>query len=434
MCFRSCRSAPPITRRSRPSGHLLLFAPADLFGFGGGDALHAFHGLVGHQLDAGVVEVQPGRDLRIHVVTDLLGDGLDAELGHLQRVLLRRRPDDPALDRRDSGLAATIDGDDSRLHACCLQSLGGADSGRLVDGVDQVYVLGLGQAGLHRGLALVRGPVGGLVADDLVISALATGVLAGLVLIAVLLLVLDVDAHAGQEALVTVVVHGGDLVVEQLEHGYGGLLPVQRPGGPLADQFAGREVVGGEGDVHDIRRVGRGVQRDHVETGIAGRLDRRVDPVGGRRDQNALVTAGDGRLDGRDLGRLVAVFLTRRRGDRDVVGLAGLFGALLHSDEERVGAGFGDQRDRDLLAAAAITTGALATRSSRVTAATRSEGQGRSGREGQDGQEAPASTVRRYVLHSMILSIGTHRQQTDNGVRTLSKPFLGFLSTSLSHG
>jgi hypothetical protein len=35
----------------------------------------------------------------------------------------------------------------------------------------------------------------------------------------VLRLVLGVDTHAGQETLVTVVVHSGDLVIEQVEHG-----------------------------------------------------------------------------------------------------------------------------------------------------------------------------------------------------------------------
>src|ERR671912_2104514 len=372
----------------------LLLAPADLVGLGGVDALHPVDRLVGDELHPGVVEVQAGADLRVHVVTHLLGDGFHTELGHVQRVLLGGGPDDATLHRGDARVAAAVHGYDRRLDSCRVQRLGGTGGGRFVDRVDEVDVLGLGQAGLHGRLALVRGTVGGLVAEDLVVSALAAGVLAGLVLVAVLGLVLDVDAHAGQEALVAVVVDRGHLVVEQVEEGDVGFLALHRGRRPLADELAGLEVVGGEGDVHDVRRVWRGVQRDHIETGSASRLDRRVYPLGRRGDQDSLVAPGHGRLDGGDLGRLVAVFLARGRGDRDVVGLPGFLSTLLHGDEERVGARLGDQRDRDLLAATA-TVGGLASRSSRVTAATGGECQGRGGGERQDGQKAPASAIRR---------------------------------------
>ena len=96
-----------------------------------------------------------------------LGDRLDAQLGHLDRVLLRRRADRAVLDRLDARVAAAVDGDDGGRDPGGLQRLRGADAGRLVDGVDEVDVLGLGQAGLHRGPALVLGALGRLVADDL---------------------------------------------------------------------------------------------------------------------------------------------------------------------------------------------------------------------------------------------------------------------------
>ena len=118
-------------------------------------------------------------------------------------------------------------------------------------------------------------PFGRLVADDLVVAALAAGVLAGLGLVAVLGLVGRVDAHAGQEALVAVDVHRDDLVVEQVEHGDGGLLAVQRAGRPLADELAGLEVVGGEGDVDDIGRIRRRVQGDDVQAFVTRAVDRR---------------------------------------------------------------------------------------------------------------------------------------------------------------
>ena len=76
-----------------------------------------------------------------------------------------------------------------------------------------------------------------LVADDLVVATLAAGVLAGLGLVAVLLRVGDVDAHALEEALVAVVVDGDNLVVEDLDEGNGGLLAVELGRGPLADEL-----------------------------------------------------------------------------------------------------------------------------------------------------------------------------------------------------
>ena len=78
-------------------------------------------------------------------------------------------------------------------------------------------------------------PLLGLVADDRVLAA---AVLAGRRLVAVLLRVGDVDAHALEEALVTVVVDRDDLVVEQVEQRDRGRLAVELRGGPLADELA----------------------------------------------------------------------------------------------------------------------------------------------------------------------------------------------------
>jgi hypothetical protein len=46
-------------------------------------------------------------------------------------------------------------------------------------------------------------------------------------------------------------------------------LVAQRRGGPLADQLAGLEVVGGEGRVGGVDRVERRVERDDQQAGIA---------------------------------------------------------------------------------------------------------------------------------------------------------------------
>ena len=113
-------------------------------------------------------------------------------------------------------------------------------------------------------------------------------------------------------------------------------LPSSCLAGPLADQLAGLEVVGGEGDVDGVRRVRRGVQRDHVQAGVAGLLDRGVDAGADRGDEDALVAAGDGVLDRLDLALVVTLLLAGGDGQLDVVLRGVLLGALLHGDEERV--------------------------------------------------------------------------------------------------
>ncbi len=83
------------------------------------------------------------------------------------------------LDHRDARAAASVHGhDDCVLDARCLQRLNGTRRGGLVDGIDSIDVLVLGQAALHPGLALILSTLARLVADDLVVAAFAPGVLA----------------------------------------------------------------------------------------------------------------------------------------------------------------------------------------------------------------------------------------------------------------
>ena len=171
---------------------------------------------------------------------------------------------------------------------------------------------------------------------------------AGLGFVAVLLGVRGVDAQARQEALVPVVVNRDDLVVKEIDEGNGRLFPVQLGRGPLADQLAGGEVVGGERDVGGVCRVRRRVQGDDEEPGVLGLLQgvHYGRAVGG--DQDALVALGDGVLDGLDLGVLVAVSLAGCELQVHAAGFGGLLCAVLHGDEERVGGGLNDQGDADL--------------------------------------------------------------------------------------
>src|SRR6476469_7721487 len=87
--------APDSPPRSEAGG---LLSPADVGGLGGGDALDAVGRLVRDELDAGVVAVQPRRVRRLLAGLGAVNDGLDAQFGHLDRVLLSRGADDAGLD------------------------------------------------------------------------------------------------------------------------------------------------------------------------------------------------------------------------------------------------------------------------------------------------------------------------------------------------
>ena len=107
MSDKGCRDRP--SRRSRhPVVTWLLAAPADLGRFGGIDRVDAFSGLVRHQSDARVEEVETLAGLGGGARLDKLDDRLDAQLRHLDGVLLAGRVDDAVCDLGDTG-AASVD-------------------------------------------------------------------------------------------------------------------------------------------------------------------------------------------------------------------------------------------------------------------------------------------------------------------------------------
>lgn len=96
---------------------------------------------------------------------------------------------------------------------------------------------------------------------------------AAVVFVADLVRVLRVDAEAHHEALVAQNVDRR-LRRRQVEEADFGVLGLVAEGflGPLADQLAGEQVVGGEGGVGGIGRLERRVERDDQQTGVAGLL------------------------------------------------------------------------------------------------------------------------------------------------------------------
>ena len=128
-----------------------------------------------------------------------------------------------------------------------------------------------------------------------------------------------------------------------------GVLPAMYGLGPLADQEAGVEVVGGEQRVDRGLRVGGRVERDDDDALVAGLLDARDDGLGvARGDEDALGPGVDHVLEGRDLARVVAVLGAGAGEQLDAELIRLGLGAFLHLDEERVGLRLGDEADDDL--------------------------------------------------------------------------------------
>jgi hypothetical protein len=153
------------------------------------------------------------------------------------------------------------------------------------------------------------------VADDLVVSALAAGVVPGLGLLAVLVRVAGVDAHPLQETVVAIDVDGDDLVVVVVEHRDDRVGPAEAIGGVLADELARLHVVRRVGDVHRAGRSGNGVERDEVEACLPGLRQFGVHRIAVRGDDDALVPAGDRVVDRADLSLGVTVLRTGGNGE-----------------------------------------------------------------------------------------------------------------------
>ena len=143
----------------------------------------------------------------------------------------------------------------------------GAFGGRLVDRVDQVHVRVLGEQRLRRLEAAVGRSERAFVADD-----------AAVLLGAEHLPVRHVDAEAREEAGVAQHVDRNVVLVD-VEHGDVGVLGLvaELRLRPLADQYAGLEIVGREGRVLRVLVAERRVERDDEDAGGARLLERRAD-------------------------------------------------------------------------------------------------------------------------------------------------------------
>ena len=124
-----------------------------------------------------------------------------------------------------------------------------------------------------------------------------------------------------------------------------GRLVAERGLRPFADQFAGLEIVGGEGGVGGVDRIERRVERDDQKAGLARLLDRRHDRRGiARHDQKPLAPAAISSRWPRP-GRRCRRRTCRQRLRRDAEFLGLGLGAFLHLDEEGVVVGLGDEAD-----------------------------------------------------------------------------------------
>ena len=160
-------------------------------------------------------------------------------------------------------------------------------------------------------------------------------------------MILDLDAEAIEEAVVTQIVDGrlvgGE--VEGGDLGAGGLI-AERALGPLPDQLTGLEIVGREVGVSRRDRVERSVERDDEDAGVTRLLHRRHDRRGIAWDQqDALGAGGDQLLNRPHLAIVVAVELAgeRLRRQAELLGLG--VEAFFHFDKEGIGVGFRDKPD-----------------------------------------------------------------------------------------
>jgi hypothetical protein len=129
-----------------------------------------------------------------------------------------------------------------------------------------------------------------------------------------------------QEALVAQHADGrlADGEVEHADLGVGGLV-AEGGGSPLADQFAGLEVVGREGRVGGVDRIERRVERDHQQPASRACWTAETMDEVSEGQQDALGAIGDAGLDRGDLGLMVAVDLAGigLQFDAEFLGLGG---------------------------------------------------------------------------------------------------------------
>src|ERR1700704_491251 len=256
--------------RPHQDGHIRVarLAPALLYGGRAIDRGQAFSRLVRHQLHAGIDEIEARRGLWLGAVGGVFLHRFDALGRHQQRKLHRGRADHPILHIAHAGAAAVDRNDQHTLFAADrAQGLIGPGRGRLVDGVDHRDARILLQQILHRLAAALFAAERDIMSDD-----------AGILLVADPGGIADIDAEALEEALIA---GDGDRDLIHIEIEQGDLgrrcLRAQGLGGPLADQLAGPEIIGGEGDVRRGRRIERRVERDHQNAGGAGLRDDRHD-------------------------------------------------------------------------------------------------------------------------------------------------------------
>ena len=193
-----------------------------------------------------------------------------AKTSHIKRILLRCGTNYASCNICNTGATAiNRNNNDVVLAANSFQCLIGTSSGRLVDGIDNIDTRIDGQEILHALPAALGVAVRQLVTNDTRIAFIAP-----------LRRITNVDAKAGQEALVAQNANSwlGHVDVQQANFCPGSI--THRLGRPCANQLTSKKIVSCKCHVSRVDWVQRCVERQHYKTSVTSHFHGRGDCLG----------------------------------------------------------------------------------------------------------------------------------------------------------
>ncbi len=174
---------------------------------------------------------------------------------------------------------------------------------------------------------------------------------AGIIFVTDFVRVLDVDPEPFHEALITQNVNrwGTWRQVKKRDFCFRGLV-AELGSGPLADQFARLEVIGGKGRIGGVDWLKRGIKCNDEQSGITRLFDNRHNRLGVRCGQkDTLRTRCDAGFNRLHLGFMVPIDFTGKSRKVDTIGNRRGLRAFLHFHKEWVDVGFGDKAGTDFI-------------------------------------------------------------------------------------